>query len=117
MMLFIFHLPTRETRLTQPEKLFLTLEYATKDPTPFRHLVLVRIALIVEYMVTHIDETAPDMLEEVSRVLLTRTITTKASTDVELPSLLSADTRLVTELRAERTAATPPPFGSHILHD
>ena len=106
MMLFIFHSLTRETRLTQLKKLFLVLEHAPKDPTPFHRLVLARVALMAAYMVDHIDEMAPDLLEEVRHVLLARTITTKASTDVELPFFLSADARLVAELRAERAAAT-----------
>ena len=43
-------------------------------------------------------------------MLLSRTITTKASTDVELPLFRSADSRVVTELRAERAAATTRRF-------
>ena len=39
LMLFIFHSLTRETRLTQFKKLFLTLDHASKDPTPFHRLV------------------------------------------------------------------------------
>ena len=39
MMLFIFHSLTWETRLMQLKKLFITLEHASKDPTPFHRLV------------------------------------------------------------------------------
>ena len=50
MMLFIFHSLTWETRLMQLKKLFITLEHASKDPTPFHRLVLARIALMATYM-------------------------------------------------------------------
>ena len=62
------------------------------------------------YTVAHIDEMVSDLLEDVYNMLLSRTITTKASTDVELPLFRSADSRVVTELRAERSAATTRRF-------
>ena len=62
------------------------------------------------YTVAHIDEMVSDLLEDVYNMLLSRTITTKASTDVELQLFLSADSRVVTELRAERSAATTRRF-------
>ena len=61
------------------------LEHAPKDQTPFHRLVLAQISLMASYIVDHIDEMAPYLLEEVRHDLVTPTITTKLSTDVELP--------------------------------
>ena len=58
------------------------------------------------YTVDHIDGMAPDLLEEVGHVLFVRTITTKASTEVELWFFLYVK-GLAAELYAERSA-TPP---------
>ena len=65
MMLLTFHSLTQEMRMTQFKKLFLTPEHAPKDPTPFNRLVLARIDLMAAYMVTHNEEMAPDLPEDV----------------------------------------------------
>ena len=96
-----------ETRLTQIKRFFLTVEHAPNDSTPFHHIVLATTALMAAYIVTHIDEVVPDLLEDVRHVLFALAIATKASTDVALQFFLRADNRIVTELRAEGAAATP----------
>ena len=116
MMLLTFHSLTQEMRMTQFKKLFLTPEHAPKDPTPFNGHVLARIDLMAAYMVTHNEEMAPDLPEDVRMSCLPAPSRRRRQRTSRCHSS-SAQTTASSRSSALMARQRRPPFCSYILHD